>query len=140
VFLRAFQGLHRLRDPRAFRSWLLGIAHNRTLEHLRERLRLRILDDTALELLFEGSQLAILEGDDDDARRTIELESLQECLRRLPSAGARLVRDHYFKGRPIAYLAAQAGKNEGAVRVMLFRLRETLRDCVRARAAGRGQK
>jgi hypothetical protein len=110
VFLRAFQGLHRLRDPRAFRSWLLGIAHNRTLEHLRERLRLRILDDTALELLFEGSQLAILEGDDDDARR------------------------------PIAYLAAQAGKNEGAVRVMLFRLRETLRDCVRARAAGRGQK
>jgi hypothetical protein len=48
-----------------------------------------------------------------------------------------VVHDFYFKGLPVAVLAEQEGKNEGAVRVMLFRLRETLRDCVRGRIAGR---
>lgn len=140
VFLRAFQGLASLRDPAAFRSWLLGIAHNRTFEHLRERLRLAVADKAAFEVLIDQSQLALLEGEDDDARRTIELEQLRECLRRLPAQGSRLVRDYYFRGRPIAHLAEQENKNEGAVRVMLFRLREMLRDCIRSRMTARGQR
>jgi RNA polymerase sigma-70 factor (ECF subfamily) len=140
VFLRALQALATLRDPSAFRSWLLGIAHNRTLEHLRERLRVTVLDEGAFEALLDRSQLSLLEGEDEDARRAIELDALRECLRRLPGPGARLVREYYFKGRPIASLAEQEGKNEGAVRVMLFRLRETLRDCVRGRVAARGGK
>jgi RNA polymerase sigma-70 factor (ECF subfamily) len=140
VFLRAFQGLDRLRDAGAFRSWLLGIAHNRTLEHVRERLRVAVLDEGAFDVLLERSQAALLEGEDDEARRSIELEALQECMRRLPATGGRLIREYYFRGRPIAYLAEQEGKNEGAVRVMLFRLREMLRDCVRGRLAGRGPR
>jgi RNA polymerase sigma-70 factor (ECF subfamily) len=139
VFLRAFQGLSRLRDPGAFRSWLLGIAHNRTLEHLRERLRTSVMDSGAFEQLLDHGQLALLDGEDEDAR-AIELEALRECLRLLPAPGARLVRDYYFKSRPIALLAQQEHRKEGAVRIMLFRLREKLRDCVRARVAARGQR
>lgn len=139
VFLRALQGVASLRDPGAFRAWLLGIAHNRTLEHIRERVRVTALDESTFETLLDRSQLALLEGDDDDARRGIELEALHECLRRLPAPGGRLLRAHYFKRRPIASLAAQEGKREGAVRVTLFRLREMLRDCVRGRMAARSQ-
>jgi RNA polymerase sigma-70 factor, ECF subfamily len=139
VFLRALQGLSSLRDPGAFRSWLLGIAHNRTLEYIRERLRVTALDEATFETLLDRGQLALLEGEDDDARRGIELEALRECLRQLPPAGGRLLREHYFKGRPIAYLAEQERKREGAVRVMLFRLREMLRDCVRSRTAAWSQ-
>lgn len=135
VFLRAFQGLDRLREPRAFRSWLLGIAHHRALEHLRDRLRLAVLDEGAFEVLLDRGQLALLEGEDEEGRRTAELEALRECLRQLPGPAERLVRDYYFRERPMAYLAARGGKNEGAVRVALFRLREALRDCVRARMA-----
>jgi RNA polymerase sigma-70 factor, ECF subfamily len=137
VFLRALQGLHTLRDPGAFRAWLRAIAQNRTLEYLRERLRTAVVDDSTFEKLLDHSQLALLEGEDEDARRTIELEALRGCLRRLPALGARLVREFYFRGRPIAVLAEQEGKNEGAIRTMLFRLRETLRDCVRRGVAGR---
>jgi RNA polymerase sigma-70 factor, ECF subfamily len=139
VFLRAFQGINRLRDPGAFRSWLLGIAHHRTLEHVRERVRTAALDAGAFELLLDQSQLGLLEGDDEDAR-AIELEALRECLRLLPASSARMVRDFYFRSRPIAYLAEQEGKNVGAVRITLFRLREKLRDCVRARVSMRGGK
>jgi hypothetical protein len=53
--------------------------------------------------------------------------------------GARLIREHYFKGRPIAALAAEERKNEGALRMTLLRLREALRDCVRRRITTPGE-
>jgi len=133
VFLRAFDRLNTLRDGTAFRAWLLGIARNRALEHLRERLRSGLSTPDALDALLDRTQLAILEGDDDEARRGLELEALRQCIRRLPPVGARLIREHYFKGRPIAALAAEERKNEGTLRMTLLRLREALRDCVRRR-------
>ena len=135
VFLRAFDRLGTLRDGTAFRAWLLGIARNRMLEHLRERLRSGHPAPDALDALLDQTQLAILEGDDEEARRALELEALRQCIRRLPPVGARLIREHYFKGRPITALAADERKNEGALRMTLLRLREALRDCVRRRIA-----
>jgi RNA polymerase sigma-70 factor (ECF subfamily) len=133
VFLRAFDRLGTLRDGTAFRSWLLGIARNRALEHVRERMRRGMPAADALEVLLDRTQLAVLEGDDEEMRRGLELEALRQCIRRLPPVGARLIREHYFKGRPIAALAAEERKNEGALRMTLLRLREVLRDCVRRR-------
>jgi RNA polymerase sigma-70 factor (ECF subfamily) len=133
VFLRAFDRLGTLRDGTAFRAWLLGIARNRALEHLRERLRSGLSTPDALDALLDRTQLAYLEGDDDEARRGLELEALRHCIRRLPPVGARLIREHYFKGRPIAAMAAEERKNEGTLRMSLLRLREALRDCVRRR-------
>jgi RNA polymerase sigma-70 factor (ECF subfamily) len=135
VFLRAFDRLSTLRDGTAFRAWLLGIARNRALEHLRERLRARLPATDALDGLLDRTQLALLEGEDEEARRGMELEALRHCIRRLPPVGARLIREHYFKGRPIAALAAEERKNEGALRMTLLRLREALRECVRRRVA-----
>jgi RNA polymerase sigma-70 factor, ECF subfamily len=135
VFLRAFDRLHTLRDRSAFRAWLLGIARNRALEYLRERLRSGLPAPDALDALLDRTQLAILEGDDEESRRGLELEALRQCIRRLPPVGARLIREHYFKGRPITELAADVQKNEGALRMTLLRLREALRDCVRRRLA-----
>src|SRR5687768_12759678 len=139
VFLRAFDRLQTLRDGTAFRAWLLGIARNRALEHLRERLRPGLPASDALEMLLDKTQLALLEGDDEEARRGIELEALRQCIRRLPPVGARLIREHYFKGRPITVLAAEERKNEGALRMTLLRLREALRDCVRRRVTAPGE-
>jgi RNA polymerase sigma-70 factor (ECF subfamily) len=135
VFLRAFDRLSTLRDGTAFRAWLLGIARNRALEHLRERLRSGLSAPDALDALLDRTQLAVLEGDDEEARRVLELEALRQCIRRLPPVGARLIREHYFKGRPITVLAAEERKNEGTLRMTLLRLREALRECVRRRVA-----
>jgi RNA polymerase sigma-70 factor, ECF subfamily len=139
VFVRAFAGLGRLREAAAFRSWLIGIARNRVLEHLRERIRTATADNNTLELLLYRSELDILEAGDDEARRALELEALRDCIRRLPQESARIIREHYFKGRSINELAADANKKEGAIRVMMFRLRAALRDCVRSRVRPEGE-
>ena len=133
VFVRAFAGLHTLREAGAFRSWLIGIARNRALEHLRERIRTATADRSTLELLLYRSEMDILDGGEDDARRLLELEALRECIGRLPAESARMIREHYFMGRTINELAAGANKKEGAIRVMMFRVRAALRDCVRSR-------
>jgi RNA polymerase sigma-70 factor (ECF subfamily) len=139
VFMRAFAGLGTLRETGAFRSWLIGIARNRVLEHLRERIRTLTADNNTLELLLHRSQLALLESGDDDARRALELEALRDCIRRLPPASARIIREHYFKGRPINELAVNENKKEGAIRVMMFRVRAALRECVRGRVKPEGE-
>jgi RNA polymerase sigma-70 factor (ECF subfamily) len=133
VFVRAFAGLNTLRQTGAFRSWLIGIARNRVLEYLRERIRTATADNSTLELLLYRSELDILDAGDDDARRVLELEALRDCIRRLPPESGRMIREHYFRGRSINELATDARKKEGAIRVMMFRLRAALRDCVRSR-------
>jgi RNA polymerase sigma-70 factor (ECF subfamily) len=133
VFVRAFAGLNTLRQTSAFRSWLIGIARNRVLEYLRERIRTATADNSTLELLLYRSELDILDAGDDDARRVLELEALRDCIRRLPPESGRMIREHYFRGRSINELATDARKKEGAIRVMMFRLRAALRDCVRSR-------
>jgi RNA polymerase sigma-70 factor (ECF subfamily) len=134
VFLRAFRGLRALRQPVAFRGWLIGIARNRALEYLRERVRLETPVRNRFDHLLDEAQMAFLEGEDDDARRGVDLEALRQCMARLPPGSARLVEEHYFKGRSIASLALEERKRPGSVRMALLRLREGLRDCIRRHA------
>jgi RNA polymerase sigma-70 factor (ECF subfamily) len=135
VFLRAFRGLGALRQHVAFRAWLVGIARNRALEHLRERMRLDNALRSRFDQLLDEAQIAFLESEDDDARRGVDLEALRRCLARLPPGSARLVEEHYFKGRTIASLAVEGQKSAGSVRMTLLRLRESLRECIRRNAA-----
>jgi RNA polymerase sigma-70 factor (ECF subfamily) len=138
VFLRAFRGLRALRQPVAFRAWLVGIARNRALEYLRERVRLDTAIRNRFDQLLDEAQIALLEEEDDDARRGVDLEALRRCLGRLSASNARLVEEHYFKGRTIASLAVEGNKSAGSVRMTLLRLREGLRDCIRRHEEGAG--
>jgi RNA polymerase sigma-70 factor (ECF subfamily) len=135
VFLRAFRGLPALRHRVAFRAWLIGIARNRALEHLRERMRRDTAVRNRFEHLLGEAHIAFLEGEDEDARRGVDLEALRKCMARLPPGSARLVEEHYFKGRTIASLAVEERRSAGSVRMALLRLREGLRDCIRRNAA-----
>jgi RNA polymerase sigma-70 factor (ECF subfamily) len=134
VFLRAFRGLRALRQPVAFRAWLIGIARNRALEYLRERLRVDIPVRNRFDHLLDEAQLAFLEGEDEDAQRVVDLDALRQCMALLPAGSARLVEQHYFKGQTIASLALELRKSAGSVRMALLRLREGLRECIRRHA------
>jgi RNA polymerase sigma-70 factor (ECF subfamily) len=134
VFLRAFRGLRTLRQPVAFRAWLMGIARNRALEHLRERTRRDTAVRNRFETLLAEAQIALLEGEDDEAKRGVDLEALRQCMDRLPPGSARLIEEHYFQGKTLASLATEGRRSAGSVRMALLRLREALRDCIRSHA------
>jgi RNA polymerase sigma-70 factor, ECF subfamily len=130
TFLAAYRTLGSRNPAAPLDLWLLGIARHRVLSYLRDEARRRGRLRAALAAWSaERVETAGLE-------KGGELAALRECLRTLPPASASLVSDHYERRLTSAEIARRSGKNEGAVRMTLLRVREALKNCVRVRLAG----
>ena len=51
VFVQAWQGLHRVREPERFRAWLIGVAWRRAQDHIRQNQRRARRDQDWLQSL-----------------------------------------------------------------------------------------
>jgi RNA polymerase sigma-70 factor, ECF subfamily len=137
VFLRAFRRLDSFQLPEcgSMRPWLLGIARNLLLEHLRAPARLESRRPGDLEAALDTRQLEGGARDPLEVERRIE--ALQGCVDKLAPPAFALVWRHYFERRTLASLAAEEKKHEGALRMRLLRIREVLRGCIE-QATGEG--
>lgn len=139
ALIQAYRTLSAYRGEAPPGSWLLGIARVMALRHLQEEARRKARETQGLPMLL--AQWRARRGEDsapEQARHERQLAALGECLRNLPEGSAALVRRHYFEGATATALAAQLGKKDGTVRILLFRIREVLRECVRRRLAAEG--
>lgn len=134
VFVRAYMRLDSFEMPESgkTRPWLLGIARNLVLEHLRDQVRRGTRQsasgtmEAALDLVhFEDAR-----DRDDPIDREMRFEALRRCLDKLGPPALELVSSHYFEQRSLASLAAEQNQKESAVRMKLFRIREALRSCI----------
>lgn len=133
TFVRAYRALANYRGESSLAVWLLGIARNLALMHLREESRRRAKEASLLQLAIERWLQPALEKDGDHDRA---LAALEDCVDRLPGHSAELVEGYYFKGRSAAEMARASGKKESALGMTLLRIREILRRCVRERLSG----
>jgi len=81
AFVTAFEKIHTLRDPKAFRSWLTQIAIMRVRQTLR-RQRLRSM--LGLRFPTDDATLEALASNELDPERRLELGKLDEVLHTLP--------------------------------------------------------
>jgi RNA polymerase sigma-70 factor (ECF subfamily) len=137
TFVRAYRGLANFRKESSFGVWLLGIARNLALMHLREESRRRVKES---ELLREALSrwLAEQAEREDLGESDAALAALERCLEALPEHSADLVENYYYRGRSASDLARDAGKKESAVWMTLMRVRELLKRCIQGRLAGAG--
>ncbi|HEX7898513.1 MAG TPA: sigma-70 family RNA polymerase sigma factor [Planctomycetota bacterium] len=133
TFVRAYRALPNYRGESSLAVWLLGIARNLALMHLRDESRRRAKESDVLQLALSRWLTPALETDPDHDRA---LSALEACVDSLPDHSAELVQAHYFQGRGVAEMARASGKKESALGMTLLRIREILRRCVRARLAG----
>jgi len=131
VFIAAFRTLKTYAGDAPLSLWLIGIARNRALTHLRDEGRRRTRESGRLDAVVAEWDAAQLQNE--PAARSNELAAMELCIQNLPENSARLVREHYFKSRSSAEIAAEQGKKEGAVRMTLLRIRQGLRDCIETR-------
>lgn len=61
VFVHAWQGLHAVRDPARFRSWLIGMAWRRAQDHIRSQYRRARRDHDWLETLSTPEGVSVEE-------------------------------------------------------------------------------
>ena len=135
VFLGAYRSLHAYRGQSTFGAWLLAIARNVAVSHLRDRVRRRSHEGGPAHsllgrLLAERVQAEVAEPSVEER----EILALEQCLDSLPRHSADLVQEHYFEGRSAADIARRTGRKDGTVRVTLVRIRQALRRCLRSRA------
>jgi RNA polymerase sigma-70 factor (ECF subfamily) len=132
VFLAAFRSLGTFESGGSLPGWLLGIARHRALHFLRTETRRLQREGRRVEAALNGLALHQLNADapsEEEVER--ELAALRRCLQKLPEHGRRLVDAYYFRNESAEHLAQRLGRNGGAVRMMLLRIRRALAECIR---------
>lgn len=117
-------------DPnRPFVPWAIGFLRTQAMAWRKKQSRDRlVLDDELFAAVADR-----LITDPPAAHR--RLEALEHCLKKLPHAARELVSARYMRGESVQDIASRAGRSENVVSVSLFRIRQTLLDCIRATLA-----
>ncbi|MFN3149915.1 RNA polymerase sigma factor [Bremerella sp.] len=124
VFLRCLAGKVRFRGDVPVRPWLLGVARNVLREHIRRNKRRKEVEWTELCL-----ELDTLTEDESSDYRVVH-GWLHSCIETLGSSAHEALKMHYFSRLKMAQIAEKMRRSEGAVKLLVFRARQALKECV----------
>lgn len=132
VFLCAHQNLASFRGVGSLRGWLIGMARNMALQHVRTAVRRRRRESGPLAMRLAEWRLeqATQESIAEEHPRQM-FQALQTCLEQLAPESRRVVEEHYFQHQTAEAIARRQGRGAGSVRMMLLRIRNALGDCIR---------
>jgi RNA polymerase sigma factor (sigma-70 family) len=121
VFLAAWRGIGKLRNPASFVPWLRQVTRNRANEWLRENLR----EVPASELLHAAvdPRLSAVEA----ILRDEERDLLQRVIDDLPDEAREVVILYYREGSSVRHVAELLGIRDDAVKQRLSRARARIR-------------
>jgi RNA polymerase sigma factor (sigma-70 family) len=129
TFMKAYETIDTLHDPKRLGAWLKSIAWNKSIDILRADKRAHA-HRTALEHQAEGDDtapalelLAALTSDE-------ERRALQDCLDELPPDKRAAVEGRFFARLEYSELAAATGEKTDTVRIRVARALPELRECL----------
>jgi RNA polymerase sigma-70 factor (ECF subfamily) len=128
VFIIAYQRLATYTLDTQLGAWLFQIARNVAQNERRRWYRKNDMKEryrTEIEKQIEGSVdriAASLRGD--------VLDALRYCIKLLNESAHRMVDGFYFKEQSVKQLAQAYSMTAGAVRVVLFRARQAIAECM----------
>jgi RNA polymerase sigma-70 factor (ECF subfamily) len=117
-------------DPaRPFGAWAVGVAKYEVLYYRRERATDKhLFGDEIIDQI--ASRYEVFAEDVDPVR-----EALQKCLGQLKGRSRQVIELRYKRGMKSNSIADEMTLSAGAVRMLLCRVRETLRRCIERRMA-----
>jgi RNA polymerase sigma-70 factor (ECF subfamily) len=127
VFLRCYSGQVKFDRATQLRPWLIGIARNVLREHVRKRQRSREVAWT--ELCLELDQLSQI----DPAEPHAALAHLGGCLESLGQSARQALDLRYGANMRLAQIGERLSRSEGAVKLLVFRARAALKNCLDSR-------
>ena len=133
VFLSALRGVAGFRQQSSFRTWLLSIARNQAITHLRKQRTLAGQTLNGLDRLVLQHQIASVA---DGYVEPPNMAALQACLGQLNEDHQHLIKEIYFQDRSAAEVARQTGQAKNAVRMRLMRIRKALSACMQRQTRG----
>jgi RNA polymerase sigma-70 factor (ECF subfamily) len=129
VFVTAFRRLETFDPAETFGPWLRGIAFNLLRNHQRKFRAHCIGGDEELAVLIDQRAVARFPLE----QEPVLVSALRRCLERLSDADRLLLRRRYDDENSVGEIARTTGRGQSAVTMHLFRLRQALADCIRAK-------
>jgi RNA polymerase sigma-70 factor (ECF subfamily) len=126
AFVTAFRRLSEFRDGQAFAPWVRGIAYNLLRNYLRRHRALAMGGTDALAALADA-RLAERHAPQQESRL---LTALELCLEKLRASDRALLHQRYHEETSVADMARAGGRQQSAVTMHLFRLRQALAACI----------
>lgn len=128
TFLHVYQNISTFQPGTNFRAWIRTITIYKTKAFLEEKKR--ILKNKNLLLQHYILEQTLLMTQEQKESR---LKRLKHCMERLGSR-ARLLLQKRYEGTPLAVIAREWERSVPAVKMMLFRIRNQLRNCMETRS------
>lgn len=145
VFVQVYRSLSQFSGRGSLKSWILGIARHLVGTWFRQQNRQIHFraGDIELELVHcrwqewqRETKSDVLSGfATPEVDTELELQWLRGCMEKLKAPQRKLVQQFYFESESAEEIGRQIGRNSGAVRMALLRIREALAKCIRQQAA-----
>lgn len=126
---RAIEKPEGLRDPRALRAWVLGIARHVALDVIRARKRARMHDEVTEEPGSQRAGVELVDGDPDPYERVAEArraETVRKALDLLPEGQRKAMTMFHIDGLEYQEIAARLGVPLGTVATWVSRGRKAM--------------
>ncbi|HUS39002.1 MAG TPA: sigma-70 family RNA polymerase sigma factor [Pirellulales bacterium] len=121
-------------ESRPFVAWAIWLAKSRIADYYRDRGRERRVFSEAI--LNQIAAVLVQRQPERSARQ----EALEQCIEKLPQKSRRLIELRYMEQKSVESVAKAIDCTTGAVRVMLFRIRDMLADCIQSQLAREAQE
>ncbi|MCG8583273.1 MAG: RNA polymerase sigma factor [Pirellulales bacterium] len=127
VFMRCYASRMKFDSAEMVRPWLIGIARNVLREHVRRVKRRKEVAWTTLCL-----ELDSLIGNESEQEGPYDeyINHLPTCMDNLGPSAQNALNLHYAEGLKIAEIGERLHRSIGAVKLLMFRARQTLRRCL----------
>jgi len=113
---------------RPFPPWVIGIARNKVLAYLRKHTNDRhVFDDETVGKIADVYVEAEAEGEFSEMR-----SALEACMEQVKGRARKILELRYVRNQTPAAISKGTGMTANAVSVMLHRIRQALRECVRS--------
>jgi len=124
VFLRCISGKAKFDRTTRLRPWLIGIARNVLREHVRRVRRRKEVAWTELCLELDGLVA------DDDSQHEDAMAHLPGCIRSLGQSAREALDLRYHACLRLAEIGKRLHRSEGAIKLLMYRARQALKNCL----------
>jgi RNA polymerase sigma-70 factor (ECF subfamily) len=127
TFLKAYETIDTLHDPKRLGSWLKSIAWNRSIDILRAEKRANVHQTALAQQAADDDTVPALEA---ALTSHEERRALQDCLDVLPPEKRAAVLGRFFTHLEYRELAATTGEKPDTLRIRVGRALPELRECL----------
>ena len=128
VWIKAFRGIHKLKDPGSLRSWLYSITHGIAVDRIRKNYSREQAEAAHVEDFDEAEEPAFANED---------ATAVHEALQQIGAIHREVLVLHFLEDLSIAEIAEVVGCSEGTAKSRMYYAKRAMREVLSGGSYGK---